>query len=298
MDRLAAAWYPDPKGRFEHRYWDGMAWTGHVASRGIASEDLNWASESVDVPALDEVSLPQAKVEEQAGIQSPQVGEEHDSDVARAAKRYAASCRVLVDAVDAATRSAELAIASRHAANSAQNLLQREQRPAIRLFAESMLPGHLADAVRDEAAFVDLVKRFMAACEDVRTEANLLRDVAIGLDEDVELVLLRNTESDSYRLTIGAIHILSSSFPTTPSGFVEAHNDVALAVQGDIFNWGESGFIGRVHSPPPPQIIDRPCPWCAELIKAAAIICRFCNREVGAEVSAIRDRGLSRGVLP
>lgn len=29
-----AAWYPDPFGRHERRYWDGGRWTDHVASRG------------------------------------------------------------------------------------------------------------------------------------------------------------------------------------------------------------------------------------------------------------------------
>jgi hypothetical protein len=26
-----AAWYPDPLGRYPHRYWDGTAWTGWVS---------------------------------------------------------------------------------------------------------------------------------------------------------------------------------------------------------------------------------------------------------------------------
>lgn len=29
-----AGWYPDPSGRFEMRYWDGSAWTEHVARGG------------------------------------------------------------------------------------------------------------------------------------------------------------------------------------------------------------------------------------------------------------------------
>lgn len=29
-----AGWFPDPAGRFEHRYWDGSAWTHHVARGG------------------------------------------------------------------------------------------------------------------------------------------------------------------------------------------------------------------------------------------------------------------------
>lgn len=32
--RAAAAWYPDPFGRFETRYWNGQAWTEHVAAQG------------------------------------------------------------------------------------------------------------------------------------------------------------------------------------------------------------------------------------------------------------------------
>ncbi len=35
----APGWYPDPLGRHEHRYWDGVAWTGHVADRGATGLD-------------------------------------------------------------------------------------------------------------------------------------------------------------------------------------------------------------------------------------------------------------------
>jgi hypothetical protein len=34
-----AAWVADPTGRHEHRYWNGAAWTEHVADRGVASID-------------------------------------------------------------------------------------------------------------------------------------------------------------------------------------------------------------------------------------------------------------------
>ncbi|HEY7062502.1 MAG TPA: DUF2510 domain-containing protein [Chloroflexota bacterium] len=30
----AGAWHPDPTGRYEQRYWDGHAWTGHVTRAG------------------------------------------------------------------------------------------------------------------------------------------------------------------------------------------------------------------------------------------------------------------------
>ena len=29
-----SGWYPDPSGRYEMRYWDGMAWTEHVSRSG------------------------------------------------------------------------------------------------------------------------------------------------------------------------------------------------------------------------------------------------------------------------
>ncbi|MDQ1425603.1 MAG: hypothetical protein QOD72_3101 [Acidimicrobiaceae bacterium] len=34
-----ANWFPDPKGRHQHRYWDGVAWTDHVSDNGITSID-------------------------------------------------------------------------------------------------------------------------------------------------------------------------------------------------------------------------------------------------------------------
>jgi len=30
-------WYGDPSGRYDHRYWDGSAWTEHVSRAGVAS---------------------------------------------------------------------------------------------------------------------------------------------------------------------------------------------------------------------------------------------------------------------
>ena len=34
-----ADWYADPTGRHQHRYWDGGAWTAHVADNGDGSTD-------------------------------------------------------------------------------------------------------------------------------------------------------------------------------------------------------------------------------------------------------------------
>jgi len=34
-----AAWYPDPSGRYEMRYWDGSQWTEHVSRGGVQYTD-------------------------------------------------------------------------------------------------------------------------------------------------------------------------------------------------------------------------------------------------------------------
>lgn len=36
---IAAGWHPDPKGRFEQRYYDGVRWTEHVTTGGVPALD-------------------------------------------------------------------------------------------------------------------------------------------------------------------------------------------------------------------------------------------------------------------
>lgn len=55
-----ADWYPDPFGRFETRYWDGAAWTEHVASHGRQSTDA-----PVGQPRLPEGTQSATKVQQQ-----------------------------------------------------------------------------------------------------------------------------------------------------------------------------------------------------------------------------------------
>ena len=45
----AAGWYRDPSRRFEHRYWNGTAWTDHVLSGGARAVDHDLRA---PVPAL------------------------------------------------------------------------------------------------------------------------------------------------------------------------------------------------------------------------------------------------------
>jgi hypothetical protein len=39
-------WFPDPTGRHDHRWWDGAAWTAHVADGGVAALD------AIEAPGL------------------------------------------------------------------------------------------------------------------------------------------------------------------------------------------------------------------------------------------------------
>ncbi len=39
MSTAPAGWHPDPRGRHQQRYWDGSAWTDHVADAGVATID-------------------------------------------------------------------------------------------------------------------------------------------------------------------------------------------------------------------------------------------------------------------
>jgi len=75
-----------------------------------------------------------------------------------------------------------------------------------------------------------------------------------------------------------AIHILRTEFGPTPAHFIEGLKTANAAIEADSYTWGDEGFLGNVYIPPQPT--EKVCPWCAETIKAGAIVCRFCGREV------------------
>lgn len=54
MTDKPAGWEPDPTGRFEHRYWDGSAWTGHVSNAGVAATDAFETADVADTTAAVE----------------------------------------------------------------------------------------------------------------------------------------------------------------------------------------------------------------------------------------------------
>jgi len=39
MGAVSAGWFPDPTGRHEYRYWDGVRWADQVSDRGVTDTD-------------------------------------------------------------------------------------------------------------------------------------------------------------------------------------------------------------------------------------------------------------------
>jgi hypothetical protein len=138
-----------------------------------------------------------------------------------------------------------------------------------------------------ENEFVPLYKAFVVACTAARDAAVAFR--AVPSPNDVELVLSSTVDGDVYSQTEVAGHILRTSFGPTPSGFIDGLGVLHDAIQADIYDFGDDGFIGHVYSPAATE--ERACPWCAETIKAAAIVCRFCNREVAPPRNTLPNPG-------
>jgi hypothetical protein len=69
-DLPAADWYPDPRGAHELRYWDGTAWTDHVADGGQTAVDDGVVAETSSEPVL--LTLYRA-TEVRAGVGDPLV---------------------------------------------------------------------------------------------------------------------------------------------------------------------------------------------------------------------------------
>lgn len=51
---IEPGWYPDPAGRHEHRWWDGMGWTENVSSHGRQAVDSLGPAKEVSIPVAPE----------------------------------------------------------------------------------------------------------------------------------------------------------------------------------------------------------------------------------------------------
>jgi hypothetical protein len=125
-------------------------------------------------------------------------------------------------------------------------------------------------AEQAEEEFIPLYRAFAEACTTARDTAKSF--LAAQTDHDPEIVLALNVASDALDEVATAKAILSANFGSTPAGFVEGIEEVNTILKDPFPE------AGNIYSPPPPT--ERTCPWCAETIKVAAVVCRFCGRDV------------------
>lgn len=183
---------------------------------------------------------------------------------ARWAQLYAAACGEVTSAANACLEVANRAVGARGKIAEHQNDGMPGTPIAIRNFTKY--------AEEAEQEFTPLHRTFAEACAGARdTAANFLSAQTI---HDPEVVLFLNVPEDVSDNVAVVKEILRANYGQTPAGFIEGVEETNELLE-------RPPEAGNIYTPSPPaQSDERICPWCAETIKAAAIICRFCNRDV------------------
>lgn len=185
---------------------------------------------------------------------------------AKWAKRYAAACGEVLTAANACLEVANRAIGARNMA-------------AKRPQHEISVRNFIQFAENAERDFGPLYRTFDAACVAARDiAAQLLASQSDPIY--AELILAGTLDEDALNNVATAKAILSASYGRSPSGFVQGVREANEMMQRDD-NEEEDEGVGNIYRPQAAtQPTERTCPWCAETIKAAAIICRFCGRDI------------------
>jgi hypothetical protein len=176
---------------------------------------------------------------------------------AKWAERYVAACLEVLAAGNACLEVANLAVAAR---NKAAERPQHEI--SIQTFTDM--------AERKEQEFAPLYRTFADACAAARDAAASF--LAAQTDPDAEVLLMLTVGEDVLDNVAAVKSILRANYAPTPAGFVEGVEESNALMQTP------SPEGGNIYTPLPP--VERTCPWCAETIKAAAVICRYCGRDV------------------
>jgi Flp pilus assembly protein TadD len=179
---------------------------------------------------------------------------------AKWARLYAAACEEVLATVNACLEVANLAVGARNMANR-----RPQHEGSIR-----MVTKH---AEKFEREFTPLYEQFEEACASARESAAQLLATYPGHPEYAEL-LLSGTVDDSVLNTVATVKaLLEATWGPTPAAFVEAVGEANEIMQQEDEE--------NIYRPAAAASSDeRICPWCAETIKTAAVICRYCGRDV------------------
>lgn len=157
-------WYPDPAGRHEYRYWDGAAWTGHVADAGTQSVDPLPAG-----PAPARAGGPESTDDLIAALQGGDAEAQKRAARALGARQSAAAVEPLLRCLDAdsqtlrihAMESLVMTVAAEDAVISAVSRHDAHPRyRPIETLADAVHFGALKDAPRSAL----IIKRALGIC--------------------------------------------------------------------------------------------------------------------------------------
>ncbi len=227
-------------------------------------DDIWWGSVNAAAVADLGVALPEG--------QEPSSSQQVSSDAADGAWQtadtwaqvYVAACGDVLTTANACLEVANTAVGARRQIAEHQNDGLPGTPIAIRNFTNY--------AEKAEQEFTPLYRAFAEACTTARDRAASF--LAAETEPNPETVLMLNLGEDVLGNLATAKAILRASYGPTPSAFIQGvqeSNELMPNIADD----------GNIYTPPATaQSDERTCPWCAETIKAAAVICRFCNRDV------------------
>ena len=173
---------------------------------------------------------------------------------------YVAACSNVMAVANEIIKVANVALAARDKA---------AERPQHEISIRSFL--RMAEDKEQE--FAPLYRAFTEVSETARDiAADILNAQPLS---HAEMTLMLAVEESTLDEVATVRAILSASYAPTPAGFMQGVNEANALMQAPPLP-GE----GNIYTPPPPT--EQTCPWCAETIKAAAVVCRYCGRDVQA----------------
>ncbi len=175
------------------------------------------------------------------------------------AQLYVAACGEVLAAANTCLEVTNQAIGARNVA---------AKRPQAEVSIETFT-RYAEDAERN---FAPLYSVFEAACAAARDKAAKL--LAAAPEPTPEFLLAATAEPAALDDVATVKGLLGAKYGPTPAAFLQGIEEANGLMQ----NPRDEGNIYRPRVTT--QSVERTCPWCAETIKAGAVICRFCGRDV------------------